>query len=308
MSTPPVIGADAVAAALAQEWGLSDVRITEHNGGMNSLTWWIDGPDRRWVAKSVPASAEVDFVGGLAVAAEVQAAGIPAGAAIPTRAGALTTTIADTTTADTATASRRPLALLDYVPGDELSDSDPADIRLVGTTLGRVHVALQDARVHGVRRLRGINLDAGYLGVRDWIRPAVAKVLREYVELDHDSLTSGLLHSDPAPEAFRLDRSSGVVGLIDWGAALSGPLLYDVASAVMYVGGLDRAGGLLDAYLASGALKPAEVDRGLSTMLRFRWAIQAMYFAWRTANDDLTGIEDGAGNEEGLDDAKRMLT
>jgi hypothetical protein len=68
---------DAVAAVLEQEWGLSDVRITEHNGGMNSLTWWIDAPDRRWVAKSVPASAGVDFLAGLAVAALVQAAGIP---------------------------------------------------------------------------------------------------------------------------------------------------------------------------------------------------------------------------------------
>jgi homoserine kinase type II len=298
-----MIGVDAVADVLAQEWGLSDVRITEHNGGMNSLTWWIDAPHRRWVAKSVPASAGLDFLGGLAVAARVQAAGIPSGAAVPTRAGAVTATIADP-----ATASRRPIALLDYVPGDELSDSDLDDVRLVGTTLGRVHVALRDVRVDGIRGLRGIDLGAGYLGVREWIRPAIADVLGEYAELEPDSLTSGLLHSDPAPEAFRLDRSTGIVGLIDWGAALSGPLLYDLASAVMYVGGLDSADALLDAYLATGALSRAEVDRGVSTMLRFRWAIQAMYFAWRTANDDLTGIDDGAGNEEGLADAKRMLT
>lgn len=33
-----------------------------------------------------------------------------------------------------------------------------------------------------------------------------------------------------------------------------------------------------------------------------------MYFAWRTANDVLTGIDDSAGNEKGLADAKRMLT
>ena len=149
---------------------------------------------------------------------------------------------------------------------------------------------------------------ADYMGVRDWIRPAVAAVLSEYARLDPDSLTSGLLHSDPAPEAFRIDRSTGVVGLIDWGAALSGPLLYDLASAVMYVGGLDRADVLIDAYLASGALPTAEVERGVSTMLRFRWAIQAMYFAWRTVNDDLTGIADGAGNEQGLADAMCMLT
>jgi Ser/Thr protein kinase RdoA (MazF antagonist) len=298
-----MISVDAVAAVLAREWGLLDVRITEHNGGMNSLTWWIDAPHRRWVAKSVPASAGVDFLGGLAVAALVQAAGIPSGAAIPTRTRALTANVAETITA-----SHRPLALLDYVPGDELSDNNPDDARLVGETLGRVHVALRDAQVEGITRLRGIDLDADYMGVRDWIRPAVAGVLREYARLDPDRLTSGLLHSDPAPEAFRIDRSTGVVGLIDWGAALSGPLLYDVASAVMYVGGLDHAGDLIEAYLTTGALTRAEIERGVSTMLRFRWAIQAMYFAWRTANDDVTGIDDRAGNEKGLADAKRMLT
>lgn len=239
-----MMSVDTVAAVLEQEWRLSGVRITEHNGGMNSLTWWVDAPDRRWVAKSVLASAGVDFLGGLAVAARVQAAGTPSGAALPTRAGAVTVTVTDP-----ATASRRPIALLDYVPGDGLSDSDPDDIRLVGTTLGRVHVALRGVRVDGIRPLRGIDLSADYMGVREWIRPAVAAVLGEYAELDPDSLTSGFLHSDPAPEAFRIDRSTGVVGLIDWGAALSGPLLYDLASAVMYVGGLDRADALLDAYL-----------------------------------------------------------
>jgi len=50
------------------------------------------------------------------------------------------------------------------------------------------------------------------------------------------SLSWGLLHADPAPEHFRLDPSSGRCGLIDWSVALEGPLLYDLASAVMYVG------------------------------------------------------------------------
>ena len=35
--------------------------------------------------------------------------------------------------------------------------------------------------------------------------------------------------------------------------------------------------------------------------------IQAMYFAWRTANGDLTGIDDASGNEKGLADARAML-
>ncbi len=35
--------------------------------------------------------------------------------------------------------------------------------------------------------------------------------------------------------------------------------------------------------------------------------IQAMYFAWRTATGDLTGIDDASGNEKRLADARAML-
>lgn len=36
------------------------------------------------------------------------------------------------------------------------------------------------------------------------------------------------------PEAFRLDPATGRYGVIDWSYALRGPLLDDLASAVMY--------------------------------------------------------------------------
>jgi hypothetical protein len=52
----------------------------------------------------------------------------------------------------------------------------------------------------------------------------------------------------------------------------------------------------------------AEVDRALPTMLRFRWAVQADYFARRIANHDLTGITGPADNEKGLEDARRWLS
>ena len=289
---------DAVRELLARDWGLTDVRVTEHMGGMNSATWWVHAPQRRWVAKSVPATAADDFVGGLAVAARLQAAGIPAGAAVPTLAGATTVPTAGT---------ERPLALLEYVPGVELSGTDDDDVRYIGTTLGRVHMALRDVQVDRAQPFLRIDLDQPFMGVRGWIRPAVAAALDDYAALEPASLTHGLLHTDPAPEAFRCDRSTGVVGVIDWSVAMSGPLLYDVASVVMYIGGLDRCSGFIDPYLATGVLSAAEIDRGLATMLRFRGAVQAMYFAWRTANNDLTGINDAADNEKGLADARAML-
>ena len=118
----------------------------------------------------------------------------------------------------------------------------------------------------------------------------------------------GMLHADPAPGAFRLDPSTGRCGVIDWSYALYGPLLYDLASAVMYVGGPEHAQELIRAYLDEGTLKPAEVHRSLEPMLRFRWAVQANYFAWRIASNNLTGITGPEENEKGLEDARRSLT
>jgi hypothetical protein len=42
-------------------------------------------------------------------------------------------------------------------------------------------------------------------------------------------------------------------------------------------------------------------------MLRFRWAVQADYFAWRISVNDLTGISGPEENEKGLEDARRFL-
>jgi len=51
----------------------------------------------------------------------------------------------------------------------------------------------------------------------------------------------------------------------------------------------------------------AEVTEGLDLMLRFRWAVQADYFARRITGNDLTGITGPEENEKGLEDARRAL-
>jgi hypothetical protein len=43
-------------------------------------------------------------------------------------------------------------------------------------------------------------------------------------------------------------------------------------------------------------------------MLRFRWAAQANYFAWRIAGHNLTGISGPQDNEKRLEDARRFRT
>src|SRR5262249_6646521 len=144
-------------------------------------------------------------------------------------------------------------------------------------------------------------------GRRPGLRPAINTALDALEPARPDRMTWGLLHADPAPDAFRLDPATGRCGVIDWSYALSGPLLYDLASAVMYVGGPDHAETLIRAYLGEGILGAAEVDRGLAPMLRFRWAVQANYFAWRIASNNLTGMSGPHENERGLEDARRAL-
>ncbi|MFU8873942.1 phosphotransferase enzyme family protein [Micromonospora sp. SL4-19] len=283
-------------AGLADAWGVTDATVEAHHGGMNSATWFVTAGGERWVAKAVVPGSRRSFLGGLTVAGHVQAAGVPAGAPVPTRQGRV---VADL--------DGVPLALLRWVVGEELSGRTRTEQRLIGSTLGRVHEALRDVRVADADRFHWVDGAAAHLALRPWVRPAVGAAVAAYDALDPGTLTWGLLHTDPAPEAFRLDGPSGTCGLIDWSVAISGPLLYDLASAVMYVGGPQRADCLVESYLACRTVTRAEVDRGLPAMLRFRWAVQADYFARRLATGDLTGIASDADNEKGLADARRRL-
>ena len=288
-----MIGDAALLACLAERWGLEDVRVEPHHGGMNSSTWFVTRPDARWVAKAVAPEAARSFRGGLAVASALAGAGIAAGAPVSTSDGHVVTF-----------ADGVPLALLAWVPGDPLTR---ADQRLVAATLARVHRVLVSVQVDAslVDMFHWVDPSAEHLGIHPWVRDRVSSAVSAFDVLDPGSLTWGMLHADPAPEAFRYDGDE--CGLIDWSVALHGPLLYDLASAVMYVGGPSSATELLSTYLEQGVLSESEVSRGLAVMLRFRWAVQADYFARRLANGDLTGIADSEENEQGLEDARRAL-
>lgn len=286
-----------VESAIRGAWGIELTGFTAHDRGMNSRTWVAGAGDRTWVAKAVLADAHDRFVSGLAIAAIVDAAGIPAGAPEPTRDGASWISVAGLT-----------VALLPFVEGDPLVGHDPEEQRLIGSTLARVHSVLIGADAPSAGHFHWLDPIAEHLDVEPWVRPAVVKAIGAYDDLAPRSLTWGYLHSDPAPEAFVFDRRTATCGVIDWDTGLFGPLMYDLASAVMYVGGPNHASALLDAYSASGVVSREELGRSLAPMLRLRWAIQADYFARRIAANDLTGIPDAAGNQIGLDDARHALT
>lgn len=294
---PTQLDDDRIRAALIDHWGLDSAAVAPHHGGMNSATWFVTQGTRRWVAKSVASPDGPAFAAGLAVAARLDASGIPAGRPEPALDGRSVVHI-----------DGFPLALLTWVPGTPVPGAGPQDQDVIGATLGRVHLALKGADVPGSERFHWVDPTAPHLDARPWVREHVAAGVAAYEDLGPRTLTHGLLHADPAPEAFRLDPATGVCGLIDWPSAINGPLLYDLASAVMYVGGPARADRLIAAYLAQGALAEAEVERGLMGLLRFRWAVQADYFARRLTDNDLTGIADEGGNEEGLNDAHHWLT
>jgi len=295
------ISAD-VLTAVRSRW-LTDARLEPLTGGMNSRTWTVTagkggcGKHERWVAKLVPLDQHDPFTRGLQAATAVEAAGIPAGRPLLTRDGR-----------DHLDLPAGVLALLRWVDGVPLS-SGAQDQEQIGVTLGAAHVALRGTSDTSAGAFpRWLDPDAEHLVVEDWVRPAVRTALGDYRALDHSRLQLGLLHGDPVPEAFlRSLLQPDVCGLIDWSSAEYGPLLYDVASALMYVGGLQPGRVLLQAYGRVVDLPSANSSHELEVVLALRQAVQADYFARRLAGGDLTGVTDAADNRAGLHDAKAFF-
>jgi Ser/Thr protein kinase RdoA (MazF antagonist) len=294
-----VISGEEVVALLAHHWGLTNAEVSVLGGGMGSETWLVTRPGNtpgRWVAKLVEPGNARPLEGGLGLARLLEEAGIPAGAPVPARSGR-----------DIVDVEGGALVLLRWVPGNPLTGDSPAEQETIGTTLARVHLALAVRNAEDAERFHWVDPAADYLGLRPWLRPAITSALAQLDAARPEDMTWGLLHADPAPGAFRLDSATGRCGVIDWSYLLHGPLLYDLASAAMYVGGPSRAAELVTAYLRHGPLDRAEIAHGLHVMLRFRWAVQANYFAWRIARNDLTGISGPEENEKGLEDARVAL-
>jgi homoserine kinase type II len=197
------------------------------------------------------------------------------------------------------------LALLTWVDGTPLAGGE-ADLATMGSILGAAHRTLVAANPGDAPRFHWVDVDASHLDVEAWVRPAVTAAVQHCDRIAAQGPWA-LLHGDPSPEAFLWSASTGRCGLIDWSSSFHGPLLYDLASAVMYVGGPAKASGLIASY-RSHELLDDDAAAGLPAMLTFRWAVQADYFARRIASNDLTGLADAAENHKGLDDARLRLT
>lgn len=258
---------------------------------MNSATAVVDLVDERAVLKWVPGTRAVGLATGCEVARRLAGRGLLTGEPFPTSAGALTHP-----------AGNGVVALLRFVAGEVLDPDDPQDQRDMAITLAAVHAA---SSVHR----SGTLLDDGVAelvhDVEPWVRPSVALVLEEHRRLP--DLTWSTLHADPEPEAFLRQPGTGRVALIDWSATVDGPVLYDVASVLMYLGGRQRGAAFWDAYVQHSPAPVAELTEHLGALTRYRAAVQAAYFSMRIGTGDRTGIDDDGANWKGLRDAEQML-
>ena len=273
-------------------WGIRPAGVTPLAGGMNSETWVVEHQGSTYVAKRVPRAEIDELVAGCEIASALADAGFVTGRPVPTTDGRLVPT-------------EHAVALLELVPGRELAGESDEEQHWMASTLAGVHAAGSPDRGPSTATFATEWLSARQQGLEahPWLAPAIDAVR---AETDPLTVTWSVLHTDPSPEAFIHDDSSGVTGLIDWAGARRGPVLYDVASAAMYLGGPDRAAAFLTTYATHGPLGTDEM-RLLDAFRRFRWVVQAAYFAWRLAVRDLTGLAGQAGNEKGLDDARRGL-
>jgi Ser/Thr protein kinase RdoA (MazF antagonist) len=284
-----------VARLLLGHWGMDAADVRSLGGGINSDTWLVRHEGATYVAKHVPADGIADLLAGCEVASTLADAGFATGRPVPTTGGSLVSVA-------------HGLALLEHVPGRELDGETDEEQRWMAGTLAGVHLAGDPA----TRR----PAEATDAFMSDWLSPPppavdahpwlVRAVQSVRGETDPLTLTWSVLHTDPAPEAFVHDDDRAVTGLIDWAGSRRGPVLYDVASAVMYLGGRERAHAFLDAYRTNGPVGAAELQH-LDAFSRFREVVQGVYFARRLAADDLTGGIDRADNAKGLEDARRRL-
>lgn len=276
---------DLLRSTLRLQWNLAPARVVPLDRGVAARAWTVGTGTGDFVVQLVDPADRGAMEAGLSAVEHLRDRAVAAGAPVRTRAGALTAT-------NTAGA----WAVLHQPPGRRLVGGDPVDQQWWGDLLGRAHRELDGFAPAGLRRWHWLRAEAAHLALEPWMRPAVSEAVGLMTRLSvTDRLTYGVLHGDPAPAGFVVDIDTGRTALAGWGPATSGPLVYDLASAVVYAGGVDAAGDLIDGYTAAGPVSPPEVDAALPVLLRFRLAVLADGFARRIAAEGTAAAEDLAG-------------
>lgn len=199
---------------------------------------------------------------------------------------------------------QHPLALLRYIPGDPLDLTAPDAQRLVGNLLGRVHRLLRDdADIDGL-----VDTVLPYLTEEQpmvfarypWLCPLLLRAVAGVRAFeDTTPVTYGGIFGDALEVIY--DEQISRVGVIDWGAASKGPLLFDLALVVaqFHRAGSEETEALVASYAAEAPVTVAEIG-GLDRYIALLWARQAKYFAWRLVHRVTRGEPESAVVEQTL--------
>ncbi len=120
------------------------------------------------------------------------------------------------------------------------------------------------------------------------------------------AVTSGVIWADRVEIV--LEKETGQVGVIDWGAIERGPLVFDVALALLWLfpKGSQASEEFLHAYLGVAPISSDELE-GLSYYTALLWARQAKFFAYRVAAGVTRGDPYPRGNIQRLLEARQAL-
>lgn len=234
--------------------------------GVYARVWEMTAAGRRYTATCAPARARPALDAGLAALDHLGGHGIEVGGEERTVHGGLHTET-----------GAGVLALRRRAEGRPLDPADPVDARWWGALLGAAHRALDGfdhPGLHAQASWHGLDPDAPHLppATREAVTRAVAAVTRLCVT---DRLTYGVLHRDPWAPLFLIDPATGRTGMVSWGPAGSGPLVYDLAAAVAAADGRPAVDELVDAYARAGPVPRDEIDAALPILLGLRRAALA---------------------------------
>ncbi|GAB7047445.1 phosphotransferase enzyme family protein [Catenuloplanes indicus] len=235
--------------------------------GAHASRWEVTAGGERFTLTRAPAHARAALEAGLGALDRLAEWGIGTGPAERTVHGGLTSENAITV-----------LALARRAEGRPLHPADPVDARWWGGLLGAAHRALDGFDHPGLQHhpagWHGLDPGAPHLppATRDAVARAVAAVTRLCVT---DRLTYGVLHRDPSAPLFLIDPATGRTGVLGWGPAGTGPLVYDLAAAVLSADGPEARAELIDAYARAGPVHRDEIEIALPVLIELRRAVLA---------------------------------
>ena len=274
-------------AALVRHWDVKEVAsLVWVPEAMNSRVWIVETNLGRSVVKAVPDVGQ--FSGALRVATAVERSGLRTGAPLPTRKGDLCIDI-----------DGNAVALLRYVPERGLESAAADDRQRWGQALAHLHQHLTSIRVPPFADQWPWQVPdptSSFLDAAPWLRPTIDDAVEDAASRWRPERNM-LIHGDPSASDFRVDAIGQLAAVIDWGYAMAGPPLHDLACAVLFEW-LDGRDG---SDVVAAYHREIAVDYDLfRSLLRRRLALQAWWLSWREATGSDLGSRDEAWNRRSL--------